>query len=141
MKLYFSLLLIPDKAFSEQITGFKKQLKEIHDKPFFSVNAPAHLSLCRFSIKSGEEQELVEVLGSYLEKEKPLSLQCGGLGGFPESGTLFLEIINPEPFRLFQASLTQMLKSAYPSLKRNLSIASVPHITLGRDFNAAELNK
>ena len=139
MKEAFSLLLIPDPHFSKQLASLKHQLTELIGRDYPSSRAPAHLSICSFRLKSGTGTELCAFIDILSLKAPALNLSCQGFASFSQTRTLYLNLAAPEIFTAFQKEFKHTLKEAFPPLKRNMSLASQPHITIGRNLKVLEL--
>jgi hypothetical protein len=66
-------------------------------------------------------------------------LLSGAFGWYESSGTVYLGLQDNTPFLEFQQQLISFLRNTWPSLKRNMSIPSKPHLTLGRGFKEQEV--
>jgi hypothetical protein len=132
MKEHFSLLLMPEQSFLRHVNQSKQELLSIHGKMYSSLSAPAHLSLCSVRLPAGKMAGLIPFLNSFFQETCALNLITGKVDFFAETGTLFLPLSNPEVYIAFQKRLVEALRNKETSLKRGLSFASTPHITLGR---------
>ncbi len=136
MKEYYSLLIIPPRSFSEQVMGLKSTLLSRLGAPYSGNNAPAHLSICSFSMKAGKSEAFVDCITSIVQTLPLLQLRTGKISSFPSSGTLFISISEPEMYTVFQNILVFELRTRFPSLKRSMSVPAKPHITLGKGFTS-----
>jgi 2'-5' RNA ligase len=139
MKETFSLLLIPDPSFSAKVSTLKQQVQSFIGRDYPSSHAPAHLSICSFRPEAGAGDALCAFLDTFLLQQNALNLSCQGISSFPKTGTLYLALDTPETFIAFRKKCERALKETFPPLKRNMSLASRPHITLGRSLQSTEL--
>jgi hypothetical protein len=100
--------------------------------------APPHWSICHFSLPAGKLKELISVIDPYRRSIPMLGLQTGPLCYFEKSGAAYLSISEPEHVLRFQQEICNALKTRFSSLKRNMAIPSVPHLTLGRGISNGE---
>jgi 2'-5' RNA ligase len=141
MKETFSLLLIPDSVFLNQVARLKQKVLLVIGRDYASSRAPAHLSLCSFRLKAGSGDALCAFLDHLCLNSSALKLSCHEIASFPQTGTLYLALKAPEKFQAFQKKHEYDLKGAFPPLKRNMSLASKPHITIGRNLQSSELEE
>jgi hypothetical protein len=85
--------------------------------------------------------ELIPFLNAFFQQIPALNLVAGDVDFFAETGTLFLTLRNREVYTKFQNELVDALRRENPAFKRGMSIASKPHITLGRKFPKDELTR
>ncbi len=140
MKDRFYLLAIPSENISDLLYPLRHKIRLLIGREYTSMNAPPHLSLCTFSLRGEKFQELKKLLDTTLESIQFPSFRTQALETFADNQTAYLSIYNNDEFNALQGGVITALKNGFPSLKRNMSIPSTPHISIGRGFSAREMN-
>jgi len=136
LKIPFYLLLYPSGPGNDLVLRLKKKLSGNQAYKNNSLNAPPHWTLCRFAVKAGQEQELLDQLDQLVPFIQGLTTRTSGISSFNSTGTLYVELKEKERCLALQLEIVQELKKRLPFLKRNMSTASVPHLTIIRGVRA-----
>lgn len=131
MKNHFYVLAYPADEGLSAVRKLKARLTGLSPK-LTGLNAPGHLSVCSFRLQAGEEVNLILELELFVGNTSAFFLQTEGPGYFPDRSTVFLSFSDPTPFNEFQQALIGNLKNSLPALKRNMSVASMAHLTIAR---------
>jgi 2'-5' RNA ligase len=134
----YALLAMVPEPLAGHIKDLKTFLKKRIGKKYPSSDAPAHLTLCSFNMKAGRVEEIVYGLHQLMKEVPPIHLVTGDVGGFMASRTFFVSLENSDAYTALQRKLNDGLRERFPMLKRNMSIASKAHITIGRGFDDDE---
>jgi hypothetical protein len=140
LKDRFYLLAIPSENISDLLYPLRHKIRLLIGREYTSMNAPPHLSLCTFSLPGEKFGELKELLDTTLKSMLFPAFRTLGLETFFGNQTAYLSIYNIDEFNSLQGGVITALKNSFPSLKRNMSIPSTPHISIGRGFSAQEMN-
>ncbi len=136
MKIPFYLLLYPSGPGNDLVLRLKKELSDTQAYKNNSLNAPPHWTLCSFAVKAGQEQELLDQLDQLAPTVQGLTTLTAGISSFHSTGTLYVDLKEKEHCMALQLEIVQELKKRLPFLKRNMLIASVPHLTIIRGVKA-----
>ncbi|MFI5149591.1 MAG: 2'-5' RNA ligase family protein [Bacteroidia bacterium] len=140
MKEQYSLLAIPSSSISRLIF---KQRGKVFSKigvPFKSQHVPPHITLFDFTLPAGKSKEVTDISIPLCNIPCFKNLITGPVSTFEKSGTLFLPVEKGKEIIDFRTRLIKELRNKFPALKRNMSISSVLHLTIGRSFNKQDLD-
>ncbi|MEO1050399.1 MAG: 2'-5' RNA ligase family protein [Bacteroidota bacterium] len=126
----YLLIIHPSERTAQKVSQLKQRLWEMFGA-FPSGRSMAHISLVNFFLDMNREEKIIEGIERVVNGHKPFEVRLRDFDQFPDSKTIFINVIDQEPVRNLTLDLVTYFRLNYVTGKY-LHATLTPHMTVAR---------